>query len=472
MKLIWYLLLVFISVSCVENKPASNETTVFGKIVNPLNSQLILTKNGQSIDTFDITDEGDFHFKFKQDEESIFFFRHGAEKQMMYTKPGDSIAFRLNTLSFDETLVFDGNSAAENNFLVNCFLLNEKNNEVILSYHKTSVNHFIQMMDSLKEFQESKLSHLKKNNQLSPYFIEVAEKSINFEFYDMKERFSFLIQKYFPEKVEELQQHNFFSHRAKINFNEDKLYSHIGYLRFLDNYIKNKSIEDCYDLPENEICFDLNTYDNLSKRINIAKDLFDDNYLKNQFIKRFIRKEIIQSNTEEQIAGALQILDEVDIDKADKHYFKRLANFQSNFLIGKSIHQHHVYNHLFKTVAFNEIAHNKPMLLYLWSANSTSMHQKRLAKVKELRMRFPEVEFIGINIDFDNKQLWKRTLSQYNYNKNFEYQVIEEDDDKDLYENYLSKVFFVDAKSGVIQNSSDLMYSEYLESTLVAFLNQ
>lgn len=472
MKLYWFLLFIIAVLSCDGKKTISNKTTLYGKIVNPLNNQLILSKDGIDLDTIEVKPNGTFHFKFTQDEESLFFFKHGAEKQMLYAKPGDSIAFRLNTLSFDETLVFDASSSNENNFLINCFLLNEKNNEVILDYHKTSVQHFVKITDSLKKFQIDKLNQLKKANKLSPYFIEVAEKSINFEFYDMKERYAFLIQKYFSDKVIDLHNLDFFSHRDIVNFNEEKLFSHIGYLRFLDNYLKNKSIESCLDEVNNRQCFDLNTYNNLNKRIELTKNLFENNYLKNQFLKRFIRKEIIQAKDNEQIQNALLALEDINSNEEDKNYYHRLAEFQANFLIGKSLHQHNVFNHKFEEVSFFEIANAKPMLLYLWSANSTSLHQKRLAKVKELRNRFPEVEFIGINIDFDNRELWERTLKQYKYDKRFEYQVLGDDENKDLYENYLSKIFFVNPKNGEIQNSTDLMYSEYLESTLVAFLNQ
>jgi hypothetical protein len=156
----------------------------------------------------------------------------------------------------------------------------------------------------------------------------------------------------------------------------------------------------------------------------------------------------------------------------DQTYYNRLADFQLNFLVGKSIKNHAVYNHEFNQVAFHEIANGKPMLVYLWTANSTSLHQKRLAKVKELRAKFPEIEFVGINIDFNNKQLWERTLTQYKYNKNYEYQVLGEDKNRDLYENYLSKVLFISPDTGEIQKSTNLLYSNHLESSLLAFLNQ
>lgn len=472
MRVLSVIIFIILFVSCASDAEFSKTTKVYGEIVNPLDDLLLLSKNGETLDTIYLSDRGTFNFQFTQDEESIYFFKHGAEKQMLYAKPGDSIAFRLNTLEFDETLVFDANSSVENNFLINNFLLNENNNDLILSYYKISVNEFITFTDSMKAVQLEKLSQLKNKHKLTPYFIDIAEKSINFEFYDMKERYAFLIQKYFKNKSEELDEANFFNYRDQVDFNEEKLFSHIGYLRFLDNYLKNKSIEHCKTEPESSDCFDLNTYQNLHKRIEIVNQIFQDNLLKEQFLKRFIRREIIHSNTEEQISSTLRVLDGINLGKNDILFYERLADFQLQFLEGNSILNHMVHNHKFEEVAFHEIAKDKPMLIHLWTANSTSLHQKRLNKIKELRERFPEVDFIGINIDFDNKPLWERTLTQYKYNKNFEYQVLGHDENKDLYENYLSKVFFVSPETGEIQKSTNLLYSNHLESALLAFLNQ
>lgn len=472
MRLISVVLALVFFASCAIDTHEPDTTKVYGEIVNPLDNLLILSENGETIDTILLTDEGKFNFEFTQDEESIYFFRHGAERQMLYSKPGDSIAFRLNTLEFDESLVFDASSSVENNFLINSFLLNEQNNDLILSYYKIEVNDFIELTDSLKNIQFQKLKLLKQKHNLTPYFLEIAEKSINFEFYDMRERYAFLIQKYFNKKVEDLKEANFFSYRNEVDFNEEKLFSHIGYLRFLDNYLKNKSIESCNNEPETSNCFDLNTFQNLHKRIEIVNQIFQDHRLKEQFLKRFIRREIIHSNNPEQIAATLQILDGINLSEEDLKYYHRLAYFQEEFLVGKSIKNHSWYNYKFNEVAFDEIANHKPMLIYLWTANSTSLHQKRLNKITELRGKFPEIDFVGINIDFNNRQLWERTLTQYKYNKNYEYQVLGKDENRDLYENYLSKVFFISAQTGEIQKSTSLFYNNHLESALLAFLNQ
>lgn len=460
-----------ILVSCSSAELNPKLTKIFGKVVNPLDTLLIISKNGRALDTAMVAKDGHFFIEFKQEAESIYYFKHGSERQMLYTKPGDSIALRLNTIAFDETLVFDADSSQENNFLMDCFLLNEKNNELILSFYKTEVDEFLKLTDSLKSIQVSKLHSLKERKKLSPYFLEIASKSIDFEFFDMKERYAFLIQKYFREKYSSLEETNFFEYRQTINFNEEQLFSHIGYLRFLDNYLKNKSIENCTSVKDAERCFDLNTFQNLQKRIELVDATFEDNIIKEQFLKRFIRREIIHATNDGEVKSILDYLQDIQLSEEEKLYYHRLADFQSNFLVGKSINEHFLINHKLEEVAIHHITKSKPVLIYLWTASSTTLHQKRLAKIKELRKKFPEIEFIGVNIDYNNPILWQRTIKQFKYNPKYEYQVLKSDENKDLYENYLTKLFFVSAATGEITNTTNLLYSDNLESTILSFLN-
>ena len=53
------------------------------------------------------------------------------EFQYLILEKNDSIYIRLNSLDFDESLVFMGNGASKNNFLMDSFLNFEKNEEIL-----------------------------------------------------------------------------------------------------------------------------------------------------------------------------------------------------------------------------------------------------------------------------------------------------------------------------------------------------
>ena len=53
-------------------------------------------------------------------------------------------------------------------------------------------------------------------------------------------------------------------------------------------------------------------------------------------------------------------------------------------------------------------------------------HPKFHKRVNELRNRYPEINFLGVNIDSDDKEtynLWLKALSNFDYNKDFEVKI-------------------------------------------------
>ena len=145
----------------------------------------------------------------------------------------------------------------------------KSNDNLILKYYKVKPSDFSLKTDSIRQMRLSSLEDLNQRYDFSDYFNRIAKKSIVYEFYDMRERYAFLIQKYFKERKKDFSD-DFFNYRDTIDFNDDELLNHFGYLRFLDNYLKNKSIEDC---DENDVdCFKINSFKNVKKRLTIADD--------------------------------------------------------------------------------------------------------------------------------------------------------------------------------------------------------
>jgi hypothetical protein len=89
--------------------------------------------------------------------------------------------------------------------------------------------------------------------------------------------------------------------------------------------------------------------------------------------------------------------------------------------------------------------------------------------IKDLEKKYPEVNFIGINIDFQNPGAWKKIVANLELKSN-QYQVIGQDDNKDLYANYLNKVLFV-SSDATIHHGEMLLNSLNIESLLIEFLN-
>ncbi|WP_093365749.1 hypothetical protein [Psychroflexus sediminis] len=466
-----YLFAGFLMVCFSCSSEQENDLTfIGGRVVNPNSSYVTLEHNDEVIDTIPLDSNNNFGYEFAQEEESIYTFKHYPESQNIYLKPGDSAVLRVNTLEFDESLSFGGSSSAENNFLINMFLLNEHDNELILSYYKISPQRFIEKTDSIMSLRLKNFKSLKAESEFTAYFENIAESTIEYEHYDMRERYAFLMKKYIPSKFDEFPDY-YFDYREAVNFNHPDLVSNFSYMRFLDNYLRNKSIEICE--TENRDCFDLNDHQNLKRRLNLVHDLFDNEYLKSNFFNRFIRREIVFSKTEEQLKETLALIDKFDLSALDKEELHQLTTIQSKYLVGKNLKDLSLRTPAMDTVQLYQISKAKPIVMYTWSALTFESKKNNLKKIKELREKYPELDFISINLDFQNLNLWRNALKRFNHPSQTEFQVVSDvpPNTYGFFKNYLNRVYVLDENYSLTNNSLSL-FDPKLESHILEVLNR
>ncbi|MFD0933044.1 hypothetical protein ACFQ0R_10595 [Psychroflexus salinarum] len=464
----FFLCILMISIGC-SSEQDKELTFIGGRVVNPNSNYVTLEHKNKVIDTIPLDNQNNFGYRFSLDEESIYTFKHYPESQSVYLKPGDSTVLRVNTLEFDESLSFGGSSSKENNFLVDMFLMNEQGNDLILSYYKITPERFIEKTDSIMSLRFKNFDKLKSKSDFTPYFKNIAENTIKYEHYDMRERYAFLMKKYVPSKFEEFPEH-FFDYRSKVNFNDSDLVSNFSYMRFLDNYLRNKSIEICK--TENRDCFDLNDHQNIKRRLNLVHQLFDNDYLKSNFFNRFIRREIVFSQTEEQLKETLSIIKKFNLSDLDEEELYQLTQIQNKYLVGKNLSTMSLRTPSMDTIQLHQISKSEPTVLYTWSALSFKNKKNNLNKIKEFREKYPEINFISINLDFQNIGIWVNALKRFNYTSQTEFQVISDapTNTYGFFKNYLNRVYVLDKHYRLTDNSLSLFDPE-LESQILNILN-
>ncbi len=437
---------------CQQND--RNLTYLVGGIVNPKDDYVILLKQNEVIDSIKVDKDGHFEYKFDLKEPDLFTIRHGYDPQIVYLEPNDSLSLRVNTLEFDESLVFGGTSAVENNFLIENYLLNQKNSELILSYYKISPDDFQFKTDSIKSSREDKLAHLKEKHNLSEKFIEIAQKSIDFEFYDMRERYAFLMNKYNHKKAETFNK-DYYTYRKQIDFDNENTSNLFGYQRFLDNYLKNLSIELCQKEKPSQDCYNLNTYSNLDYRIYLVDSLVKNKNLRKRFFERFIQEEIIYAKTPKHLKHTSELIDKFNFSQPEKERLSSLVNFQSALIVNSDLKHVQLKCQDLKKHNLEDIMTKDMGVIYSWSVQSPSHHKLRIKKIEELKKAFPQIQFIGINIDYNLQDKWLDAIKNYNSNLENEFMIIPEKH-APFYRNYLNKVFFLN-KDGIIKKSEIIL---------------
>src|SRR5699024_7729254 len=211
------------------------------------------------IDSVPLDGNNQFFYYFDQSKAGFYTFRHNYnshyETQMFYVEPGDSLQFRLNTRDFDNSLMYSGTGAAKNNFLMDLFNENRDNTKILLQYF-LEPHVFNEKTDSINENQKARLKTLFEKKKVSPRFNKIAKTLIDFGKYNLHERYRFILTRFRPELKEELPK-GFLAYRDTVNFNNKTLQTYYTYQYFLDDYLRNRTIDECIKIHEPGNCFDL-----------------------------------------------------------------------------------------------------------------------------------------------------------------------------------------------------------------------
>ena len=149
MKYFVGLIFVFLTLSCETTDKENNSTYFGGEIINPKSNFVLFLKDNKVVDTILLDKNNRFLKVYNSLKEGLYTFKHGLEFQYIYLEPTDSILIRLNTWDFDESLVFSGKGSNKNEFLINLFLQNEKEEKQMYPYFNLEESDFERKLDSL-----------------------------------------------------------------------------------------------------------------------------------------------------------------------------------------------------------------------------------------------------------------------------------------------------------------------------------
>jgi len=452
---------------------SSDEDTVFigGQINNPETDYVIISKENETIDTLYLDEKNQFGKDFENFDSGIYTFKHPPESQIMYMEPGDSIVIWLNTMAFDESLNFSGEGAEKSNFLLDMFLKNQKNNDLILTYYKIEPAKFAKITDSIKNQRIELLEKLKENNEFSDEFLKIARASIDYEYYDLRERYTFLINKYYNSFAEKIPE-DFNNYRVEIDFNNKELQDYYVYTNLIDDYLRSKSIESCTLKQKNhknhKKCLNINSFRNIENRILLIDSLTEIETLKNEFIDRLAAKAITSAERKSRLDSILNLLEHIGYSRIEDA--KELAEIQETYFVGETISELRAKTTMGNEITYKEVI-TKPTITYAWSLYSPAHHRWQHKIIENLKKKYPELHFLGINIDLDDREEWLRTLETFGYDKENEFQITSRTAPKEIYRKYLNKIFFVNPDGTIVKGNVHFGSPEF-EEEILEFLNK
>ncbi|MGO4918885.1 transaldolase [Maribacter spongiicola] len=400
-----------------------SETVLFaGEIVNPTSNQVILMKGGLKIDSAKLDDKNRFKFKLPSLENGLYHFNLAPEFQYVYLEKGDSLMVRLNTIYFDESLVFSGSNEETNNFLLNLFLTAEDEDSAMYTdYYELEPADFLEKIESLKKEKVSNLNEINSENLLSEEAVKLLTGSIDYTYNRYKEIYPFQHKRKTAEQNFHDLPQDYFSYRTQINYGDNTLTYLRPYYDFMKAHFGNLAYMSCV-----KNCKD--SANDYSKQLHYKKHklhLIDslvvekelrDNLFRNVALDYLLKKKDAPENTE------IFLNEFKNVSKNNMHIeeIENLYQGITNLQPSKIIPNLEVLNFENQSKTLTEISANRKVLFYFWSGTNKKQYLDIFNRIAVLKEKKPEYELIGINIKTDFDQ-WKSIIATLGVDSTLQY---------------------------------------------------
>jgi len=461
-----FILLLFTSIfSCnTFKKEECKSGWIGGEIVNPKKDYVIISKGNKFIDTVSLDKNNFFNYQIKSLESGVYSFSHN-EYQAFFIEPCDSILLRVNTIEFDESLSYTGKGAEKNNLIMEMFLMNEQENFLMPSWYSLSPNEYEKKIDSLSNIRNNLYNQFKEAQSPSKAVQEIVEASIKYDLYSKKELYIAAIsRKQVLDSTIRIPD-DFLSFRNHINLGNENLQSYYPYYRYLSYYLDNLAF-DSYKLesPYNRDSFVHNYH-----KLILINRLITSEELKNILLRNNVNRYFINTQEENKSKEMLTHYLQLSSNEKDKSFVKKKVEAIINLMPKHTLPNTTLFA-LDKSIKDLHSIINTPTVLFFWSDQHSEQYRNIHNRVNQLKLKFPDYNFIGINTDIHYKR-WLNIVTNNNYDNTSEYQLknVRKASSK-LIVGSANRVIIVD-KDATILSSNNNIHSAKIERDLFRFLN-
>ncbi|WP_299781456.1 thioredoxin-like domain-containing protein [uncultured Formosa sp.] len=468
-----YLIILFsiCFTACKKESNQDQDSSAFlgGEIINPSNRYVVISKENNVLDTVSLDKNNRFLFKINSVDPGLYTFSHGGEIQMIFLEPQDSIIFRLNNLDFDESLVFTGRGAKENNYLINLFLQNEEVNHKILKMSQMVPEKFEHHLDSIKTIFQKNLNEFESKYNTSSLFNEIAQANIDYNFYAQKELYPFTCYGNTELKNFEALPKGFYDYRSKIDYNNEKLKNYFPYYNFLKYHFNNIALQKHFYHSKDSV-FNNRSLDYNLDKIQLIDSLVSNDSIKNPLLKFAAFRYINSSSNIEDYTPFLNSFLKKSTSKKNNEQIQTLIESLIKLKPGNTLPNTLVTDNEGKEIYTNDII-TGPTAIYFWSFNLKNHFIESHNKIKELRKKYPEINFVAINIDKEEEN-WINYLESHRYPIENEFHFMYPEVSKQILAlNSINRVMLI-KKNSTIVNSNANMFSKHFEVQLLGLINQ
>lgn len=477
MKNTLFLLLTLFLMTC-NSSPDKGLKVAFigGEIINPNNDHVVLYDSNNALDTLYLDENNRFSYQLENLKPGLHSFVHGAETQVILLEPKDSVMIRLNTLDFDESLVFSGNGAKKNNYLINLSTTLEAEFRKTFEYSKLDPVDFQLKLDSIRDLKFEMFQNFNEKHPSSPLFQKIVNSCINYNYYTSKELYP---SRHFGNNVSinyNMFPNDFYDFRKYVNYSDLDLEDFYHYNNFLflhfNNLARDKYFEtvNVSSIENRKVTY----FNRRSVEFNLIKlqlmdSLVTSESMKNNLIKFAARNFLSNSSSIEDSDAVYNSFLAKSSNEADIKYINSFYDTLKRLKPGKKFPDLLVVNQSNEMHSINSAIVNKPTVIYFWSNAIKNHFINSHEKANKLRKDYPNINFVAININGNSNYIWQRMLNQHKYDLINEYKFQNPEIARlTLALTNISKVMVVD-KNQTIVSSNTNMFTQDLLNVLKAF---
>lgn len=465
MKYFYLTIFIALTYSC-SHSPTS--AYFGGEIVNPTTDHVYLYWNNTVIDSALLNQDNRFSFQIENIKEGLYHFDHN-EYQYIVLEKGDSLMVRLNTLDFDESLVFTGKGAIKNNFLMDMFLIYEDEEKAVNKYSELGAEQFMAKIDSLRAMKQDLLKDLNEEQALSPLSLHITQSAINYRYFTDMEEYPFIHRRRTGKDYIEKLPAEFYTFRENISYNDSLLTYYSPYFNYLITHFNNMALGACKeDCKKQNLNYSRSTHYSIHK-LKLIDSLVNknktvrDNLTRNAAFSYLLARHNAEENAEFMIAFKKYAADNQHQEEIDDFYHN-VQQMQK----GLDIPSLQLISANGQALSISSDTYKTNTVFYFWNYHQRNHLSNVLTRIHNLKNKYPDFDYIGINVN-DNQEQWLQNIATIKDGEDAENQYRTQNVDEllsNLVIKNLNKIIIVNKDGKIVEGFANIYYTRQLENIL------
>ncbi|MBC2840730.1 transaldolase [Robiginitalea sp. SC105] len=412
-KYIFVFLLVLVC-SCGDSDPQSSAVFIGGEIVNPTANNVVLFKGETAVDSAFLDENNRFEIRVDSLEDGLYYFLHKPEMQYVYLEQGDSLQIRLNTVAFDESLIFSGRGEVINNFQLEVFLDTEKEEQVIReAFFQLEPQSFSAKLDSLSDRKVAQLNELQEEEGFSKAAYDLAYASIRYKYWTFKEGYPFWHRRASDDKTLHSLPDDFYAYRDQVSYSDPQLTYLRPYYDFMKFHIGNLAFMGCKEACGEKVTRVTNQLHFNRHQLQLIDSLVHQETLRDNLFRTVAIEYLLKHDSEENFEVFMEDFHQRSANNRHLPEIARLGQDIRNLRPNNPLPPLQVVDVQGEQHWLRDIPREGQQIVFYFWSGPEQRHLKNITqRVRQLQEHHPEYRYVGICMRTDMDQ-WKSLMASY-----------------------------------------------------------